>query len=222
MQDAYDLLNAHRADYIAGSSRAEFEKALHSARIVIQSVQYGNNLHNNYLRDQFMAENAAWIVDQAEPGAKMVLWAHNGHVGMNWEGVAGTYRTMGSFLHEQYGEQMVVFGFLFYQGSFHAFGPYKSGSINDIQTFQAPEPPSDSYVAVFHASGMPRFFVDMRLARSNPSSQEWFQNPHPFFMAGSVYDPNNPQFQFQNAALAKAFDVIIYLQDTTPSILVNQ
>jgi erythromycin esterase len=33
------------------------------------------------IRDQAMAENVKWLVGENYPGQKIILWAHNGHVG---------------------------------------------------------------------------------------------------------------------------------------------
>ena len=45
-------------------------------------------------RDECMAANVGWILDQAPKGSKVVLWAHNGHV-------ARPAGAMGSFLDEE-------------------------------------------------------------------------------------------------------------------------
>jgi hypothetical protein len=41
-------------------------------------------------------------------------------------------------------------------------------------------------------------------------------------MIGAVYNPNNAQLYFWHTALAKVFDVVIYFQDTSPSLLLNK
>ena len=218
LQDVIDLMNVHRTEYTAKSSPGEFEKALHGARIVIQYVTVSSNSNNNDLFGQYMVqymtENVEWIVDQAGPEGKVVVWAHNGVVGMFSE---GSNRSMGDYLHQQYGDQMVVFGFLFYHGSFHALGV---GSQNVIKTFHAAEPPGDSYPFFFQATGLPRFFLDMRSARADSPDQEWLFTPHASYQVGAMYNPNNPPFF--TVPLAKMFDVVIYFKDTTPSVLLNQ
>ena len=93
-----------------------------------------------------MAENVTWILDQAGPDGKIVLWAHNGHVGMSGE----EHLRMGDYLRKQYGNQMVVFGFLFYQGSFHAYGA------KNLETFEVDAPPATARSLFFHEAGLPR------------------------------------------------------------------
>jgi erythromycin esterase len=212
LQAVYDWLAQHQADYSAKSSAEEFSLALHSARVAIQYQEYAAQNSNVPLRDRYMAENVGWILDQAGPDAKTVLWAHNGHVGMSGE----EHLRMGDYLREQYGNQMVVFGFLFYQGSFNAYGA------KDLQTFQVGAPPTDSYEAFFHEAGLPRFFLDLRSAKAGAAASDWLLVPHPFRMIGSAYFPNEPQFFFKTAALAEIFDVVVYFQDTSPSLLLEK
>ena len=213
-QDVYDWLDQHRAALIAQSAPVKFDLALHSARIVIQSVDLAAHPSDFFLRDQYMAENIKWILDQAGPAAKIVLWAHNAHVGIGWE---GTSRSMGRYLREQYGTQIVVFGFLFDQGSFNAYGKGK----NYPQAFQVGPLPADSVEYYFHAVGLPRFFLDLRSVESGTPAGDWLLSPHPFRLIAAYYDPYKPQVGFQTAALAKVFDVVAYFQDTSPSILMK-
>ena len=87
-------------------SVVEVEWAIQNARVVLQCMQMRAN---EISRDRSMAENVKWIADQ-NPAAKIVLWAHNGHVSTNAS--AGS-EPMGASLRKMFGGQMVVFGFAF-------------------------------------------------------------------------------------------------------------
>ncbi len=54
----------------------EIEWAIQNARVVLQCLQMKAN---EVSRDRSMADNVKWILDRS-PDAKIVLWAHNGHV----------------------------------------------------------------------------------------------------------------------------------------------
>ena len=212
LQVVYDWLSQHQADYTAKSSAEEFSQALQSARIVIQYGDFASNNNNYLIRDRYMAENVTWVLNQAGSDAKIVLWAHNGHVGMSGEDVP---QTMGDYLRKQYGNQMVVFGFLFYQGSFNAY--WRSS----LQTFQVDPPPSDSYESFFHEAGLPRFFLDLRSVKAGSAASDWLLAPHPFRFIGTNYNPYSAQLGFETAALAKVFDIVIYFQDTSPAFILK-
>jgi len=65
--------------YLAsGASSKDVDWAIQNARVVLQCLQMNSG---EITRDHAMAENVKWILDQS-PGAKIVLWAHNGHVAM--------------------------------------------------------------------------------------------------------------------------------------------
>jgi erythromycin esterase len=213
LQAVYDWLDQHQADYSAKSSAGEFSLALQSARVVIQSQDFSSNNNNGLIRDRYMAENVKWVLNQAGPAAKIVLWAHNGHVGMSAE---ENFQTMGDHLRKQYGNQMVVFGFLFYQGSFNACGT------TTLHSFSVGEPPINSYESFFHAASLPRFFLDLRSVKAGAAASDWLLTPHPFRQIGSCYQPNVMQSGFETAALASVFDVVVYFQDTSPSLLLEK
>src|SRR6185369_3667398 len=105
-----DHLQSSRERYAGKASKRDIEWAIQNARVVLQCMQ---SRGNQVPRDTSMAANVKWILDQS-PEAKIVLWAHNGHVttGNNW--------SMGSALRKMYDDRMVVFGFSFYEGSFQA------------------------------------------------------------------------------------------------------
>ena len=137
-------LEASRADY-AKATAHEIDWAIQNARVVLQCMQMRAN---EVTRDASMAANVKWILDHS-PGAKIVLWAHNGHV--NTKGY-GTYSPMGADLRRMYGDQMVVFGFAFNQGSFQAVAQGGGGGLKD---HTVPPAPAGSLDATLAASGIP-------------------------------------------------------------------
>jgi erythromycin esterase-like protein len=112
---------------------------------------------------------------------------------------------------------MVVFGFLFYQGSFNA---YLVPRLTQLHVFQVGPPAGDSYESFLHSAGMPLFFLDLRTVSPDSTAAGWLLAPHPFRMVGCCYDPNNPWI-LTTMSLAKEFDAVIYIQDTSPSELLE-
>ena len=228
-QEVYDYLKSHQSTYEAASSPEEFAFALQSARVCAQTADLEKG--GFWARDQYMAENAAWLLTQGGPDAKIILWAHNGHVGIDavyWKGISPymgsiTYLTrisiypksMGTYLRYQYRDDMVVFGFMFHHGSFNAGGYEYRG----IRAHHVGAPPEDSYEYHFASAGLPRFFLDLREVEFSPVA-EWMLEPHPFRTIGSLYsDSYSLSFFFYDYALSTMFDVVIYFEDTTPSTL---
>lgn len=211
LQAVYDWLSRNQAGYTAKSSAQEFSLALHSARVVIQYQDFTASNSDGLIRDRYMAEDVIWLSDQAGPDAKIVVWAHNGHVGIS----GAEHPFMGDYLRRQYGTRMVVFGLLFYQGSFNAYGT------TSLQIFQVGAPPANSCESFLHEAGLPRFFLDLRSVEAGGAAADWLLAPHPYRQIGSGYHPNIWQSGFDTAALARKFDVIVYFQDTSPSLILK-
>ncbi|MEQ1913381.1 MAG: erythromycin esterase family protein, partial [Vicinamibacterales bacterium] len=153
-------LEARRAAYRAtGAADHEIDWAIQNARVVLQGMQMRGN---EVTRDHSMADNVKWILDH-NPNAKIVLWAHNGHV------AAGGFpnETMGAVLRRMMSKEMVVFGFAFNQGSFQAI-PQGGGA---LKNFTVPPAPAGSLDATLAASQIPLFALDLRQA------PEWFKEP---------------------------------------------
>jgi erythromycin esterase len=212
-----------QSEYEAKSSPKAYAHALQSARVVVQSagLQEADEYTRYMTRDRAMAENASWLLEQAGPRAKIVLWAHNGHVQTE-------YGWMGGFLREKHGEQMVVFGFAFNQGSFHA-----SDGRTGVVVHTVGPAPNDSYEALLGILGPSRLILDLRRLRPGSREAAWFAGPHPMRMIGGVYGvisdlpPDHPVVQrhhrsyFRPTRLSETYDVIIYFQDTTPTVPVR-
>jgi erythromycin esterase len=226
LQWVVDDLTLHEAEYTALSSTIAFAHTLYSARLVLQGeafysfpVDPDGLAQRIELRDRFMAENVAWIVDHAGPDAKIVLWAHNAHVrsaGVDATGADGelvTLKTMGTYLRERYGRALVTVGFGFYEGSFNAVG---SSGILGPHEVQVPE--RDSYEAFFRTTGLPRLIIDLRNLPSAAAARNWLMGPHPFFNVGGQY---TEPYTIDYPRLPQTYDVLIYFQQTSPSILLR-
>jgi erythromycin esterase len=207
VQAVYGHLLEHRQEYESKTSTTQFALALQAARVAVQMEAYFGVLHSPD-RDGFMAENAQWWLNQGGPNAKIVLWAHNGHV--------SEYQyTMGRVLRSVYGREMVVLGFDFGFGSFNAvqYNLATSQATGSPTRFEVEPPPSDSYEYTFEAASLPRFFLDMR------DYPAWLLGPLRFRSIGAVYDQSSPLSYFAPVPLPSMFDVVIYFQNTSPSTL---
>ncbi|HEX5942820.1 MAG TPA: erythromycin esterase family protein [Anaerolineales bacterium] len=222
LQVVYDQLSQKQSEYEARSSPEAFARALQSARVVLQvehQVSLGD--HDYLVRDQYMAENVTWLLDQAGPGGKIVLSAHNFHVSTD----DSIIKTMGAHLREAYGGEMVVFGFSFYEGSFNsrllADTAQMGEEPGELMEFAASSPPEDSYESYFRSTELPLFFLDLRRLPSDPAARNWLSTSHPFRSIGAAYQPSHPEEFIDPAILPDLFDVIIYFQDTSPSLLLE-
>ena len=109
-----------RARYLEKKPAAEVDWAIQNARVVDQAagLMVDSLSESSDHRDRCMADNVDWILAQAPPGSKIVLWAHNGHVSKT--GMGST--SMGSHLAKRHGKDYVVLGFAAHKGRYTAVG----------------------------------------------------------------------------------------------------
>jgi erythromycin esterase-like protein len=198
-------LESQRDRYVKASSARETDWALQNARVVYQCAQMDAQ---EAQRDPCMARNVQWILDHSPKDAKIVLWAHNGHVCRMKEFMG---KSMGACLSDVYGKGQVVIGFAAGSGQYTAVVQGKGlRSDNRLQ-----EPSEGGYEAYFRASGVPNFMLDLRRAAKDDPGSGWLAGSLPFRSIGAVA----MEEQFGPANLSELFDVICYFDQTTASRL---
>ena len=191
-------LESGRAGYRAGGATdVDVEWAIQNARVVLQAMQLRAN---QVPRDKSMADNIKWILDQ-NPEAKMVVWAHNGHVATS----GFSYNTMGSALRQIYGDEMIVFGLAFNQGSFQAI-PQAGGS---LKNFTVPAAMAEWFDGMLAATAIPLFALDLR------NAPVWFAQSRGARQIGAVYPDGQPYAMVANIVPKDAFDAVLFVDTTT-------
>lgn len=199
-------LDANRAAFRSrGATDQDIEWASRNATVVLQGVQTRTN---EVSRDRSMADNVKWILDQS-PSAKIVLWAHNGHVATGGFG----FETMGASLRKWYGANMVVFGFAFNQGSFQAMG-----RPTGLSNFTVAPAPAGSLDATLAEARLPAFALDWRqspLPGRGELVVPWINAAHRTRMVGALYFENTPENFWITLRPRDAFDVTLFIDRTT-------
>lgn len=191
---------AKRDAYAVAAGARESEWAIHSARILVQYAEMMASRENpstENIRDRSMAENVAWLLEQ-NPNAKVVLWAHNGHVGR-------TREAMGEYLEKRFPGEMVVIGFATSSGDYTAVGD-KGLTSHELQ---APPPRSiESYLA---SAGKPVFLLDVRTAKKDDAASAWLTEAMPMRSIGA----RAMDQQFFPTVVRESYDVLAYIRDTS-------
>ncbi|RYG37609.1 erythromycin esterase family protein [bacterium] len=157
-------------------------------------------------RDLFMADNLEWIQKSFAPGSKVVLWAHNSHVGRSR--MSGQPLMLGSYLEDRYKSAYFPLGFVFNEGGFRAIA--NGGSVG---TSSFPPAKPGSFDALLADVGQPRFFLDVD--RADPALKTWLRSPRPWRNIGSSYNAADPDSHYETLNPAELFRGLIYLDKLT-------
>ena len=194
--------------YVARSSDAEWRLARQNAVIAHQAATLADSAE----RDRLMAENVNWILQQEPPGAKMMLWAHNGHVRTS-ESPEG-WVPMGMHLRRMFGDAMVAIGFAFNQGEFRA----SEVGTGKLRNFAARPAPVDTLDGALTSTGLPLFVVDLRRAPKTGPVAEWLMQEHGSRNIGSTYSAELERNYQLPIRIAGSFDLLLFVERTSAAV----
>jgi erythromycin esterase len=194
-EEVLQHLENNRERLLKSVDHGLIERAVENARVVVQNRKCFSGGGGPPYRDRCMAENIDWLLEQAGPNAKMVVWAHNAHV-------ARKANAMGSHLARRHSSEMVVFGLTCHDGSFTNAPPNEPRAVTALWRST---PGSAEWF--FHRVGASRCILDLRKASPASPQSGWLARPVDFRLA----------WTFEPVSLQEAFDVIVFFDQTTPS-----
>ena len=164
-------LNRQRAEYARRDGRVasdEFFYAEQNARLVRNAEEYYRTMFRGRadswnLRDRHMVDTLGELLrflDRSAPGARVVVWAHNSHLGdaratqMSDSGELN----VGQLAREQYGAGAVLVGFTTFRGTVTAASEW-DGPAHRKHVRPAL---AGSYERLFHEAQIPRFLLPLR------------------------------------------------------------
>lgn len=201
------LLEAQPDTFAKASSAKAFREVLQMARIVEQATRMHTVGAGGSYRDQVMARNVEWLLKEAYPNEKIVLWAHNGHVATARSTNDGP---MGGWLRESLGTKMYVLGFAIHTGSVRA-STREGGRRIGLAESRIPPAEAGTGTATLSAAGQPLFFLDLR--NLTGALGKWLSERHLYRDFGATWDRDRPQSMLVYE-IGKSYDGLIYLEDT--------
>jgi erythromycin esterase len=217
--EALNFVDARRDALLKRLSAADYRRVRQCAAVVRQASLPGAGTEAEILnsRDEAMAENVRWLTEEAFPNEKIILWAHNGHVAA----VSQTpgLKSVGEHLRDIYGDGMRVIGFGFDRGQVRS-KPLRGGKfISDTPiAIELPAAKPNSVEAVLNAAGLPGFLLDLRAIPASGPLGAWLGEPQPFRSVGGGYDADMPWSAYGMIELTKAFDVLVFIEESSPSV----
>lgn len=199
-----DLLDRLRPRTVEASSEADWRRARHAAEIVCQSAMYLAESQGANYRDQMMARNVQWLIEEEFPGRKILLWAHNGHISF---GPDVASKPMGLWLRERFGKSYHALGFAVAGGQVRAQGP------QGLSSYAMPPAVESSGDGVLALAGLPDFFLDMSRLPDDSPSNVWLSRPQSFYAVGGTWNPDVPTANTAVFSMAKSFDSVVFYRE---------
>jgi erythromycin esterase-like protein len=194
----------------------EFFFAEQNARLVKSAEEYYRSMFQEKisswnLRDSHMAETLDALVQHLGTAhTKMVIWAHNSHLGdarateMGHQGELN----LGQLVRQRYGKQSVLVGFSTFTGTVTAASEWDGPA---ERKHVRPALPG-SYEALFHSTGMSKFLL---LLNDQDEARSLLREPRLERAIGVIYQPRSErQSHYFHAQLPDQFDAILHFDET--------
>ena len=210
------------ADYARRDGRVaadEFFFAEQNARLVKNAEQYyremfAGRVNSWNLRDRHMAESLDHLAAHLERTygrTKLVLWAHNSHLGdarATEIGESGEWN-VGQLVRQRYPQDCVLVGFLTHSGIVTAASEWDGPA----ETKRVRSGLEGSYEQVFHDVGYPRFLLNLR---EDTAPREELNAARLERAIGVIYRPETERLShYFHARLSQQFDAVLHFDQTT-------
>ena len=207
---------AHSGDAV---DEEEAFNAEQNARLVKNAEAYYRSMYLSdvsswNLRDRHMVETLGALerhLGRHGGGPKIVVWAHNSHLGDARATEMGQRRgelNVGQLVREQHGHDAVLVGFTTHRGSVTAASDWDSPA----ERKQVVPSRADSYEGIMHATGRERFMLPLRGAGQHIAKLLEARLERAI---GVIYRPDTERHShYFFAQLGEQFDAVIHLDET--------
>lgn len=210
-------LRAKEVSYLARNGAAaadEFFFVEQNALLVKNAEQYYRKMFRSHisswnLRDEHMMEMLVDLMAHLQSqtgGAKVVVWAHNSHIGdarateMSWRGELN----IGQLAREAFRDQCRLIGFTTYTGTVTAASGWHLPAERKLVVPGL----EGSYEKLFHQAGIPDFWLDLT---GEGTLVDLMRKPQLERAIGVVYVPESErESHYFEANLADQFDAVIH------------
>ena len=192
--------------------------AAQNARLVVSAERYYRSMYQGRsngwnLRERHMFDTLLQVLAHAPAGARMVVWAHNAHVGdaRATERAEAGEVSLGQLCREHFGDAVALVGCGSARGTVAAAREW--GGAMQCRTLREPLPDSLEWLA--WQTGVPLCFLDLR-AGVNPALHAALDTPRLQRMVGVVYRPESERHShYLHASPSRQFDGYLWCRDTS-------
>jgi erythromycin esterase-like protein len=214
-------LQAEVASYVRRDGRLPADAhfyTIQNARLVVNAERYYRAMFEGdatswNLRDNHMAETLdalAAHLGSLRRAPKVVVWAHNSHLG-DARATAMSGRgelNLGQLVRAAHGDDALLVGFTTYDGTVTAAHDWGE----PMQQMRVQPALAGSYEALFHDTGLGRFYLDLG---AHTSARDALLSPRLERAIGVIYRPRSERAShYFTASLPEQFDAVLHFDRT--------
>jgi erythromycin esterase-like protein len=216
VQQCRDLL-VRQLDY-ASQDKDSFLDAAQNARLVAAAERYYRVMYYGgaaswNLRDSHMFETLAQLLAFNGPLSKVIVWAHNSHIGdarFTDMGMTRGEHNLGQLARQAWGEQVALIGQGTHAGSVAAAQDWDG----DMEVMAVRPSRSDSYERLCHDTGVERFLLDLHPERHVELRQQ-LRVPRLERYIGVIYRPDTERWShYAESVLSRQYDAWLWFDET--------
>ncbi len=209
--------------YIAASSPEAFELADQYALTIEQNATLRSGSDKIYslllYSDQYLAEKVSWILDyeKNQGRGKVLIAGHNGHIEKS--AAAAQYRSMGSWLSEQYAAQYFAIGTEFLESTFNS----KDASSGERKQFSVKN--NNALNRAFGATEREVAYLDIRPALASTVLKPLLTAKQPMSNIGDSFTGwygNLAMFYTIQMVPADAYDAVLFVRKASPTTMLAE
>lgn len=184
-----------------------------NARLIRNAEQYyramfGGRAESWNVRDHHMADSLEWLC-QIRPKARIVVWAHNSHVGdaSATELAKQGKVNLGQLARERFADEVFLLGFTTHSGEVTAAARWEGPAERKVVRPAL----EGSYEGMFHQTRVPAFLLPMH----DPKVAQALAEPRLERAIGVIYEPRTERAShYVKCHLPNQFDAVIHIDRT--------
>jgi erythromycin esterase len=211
LNELLGFLHLNQTRFALQTSAAEFARAFENATILAEFADtYRRPLNasgsSGSVRDLYMAHNVIRRLNEEKPGTRIIVWAHNDHIGKS-------KGTQGSYLQAVYGPEYYALGFSFNQGAFQAREMVPNATMGSLREFTVNAAPEGSVEWYLNRTGIKDFIVDFRNTAKTEVVEQWLGKRQRMRSIGLGFVSDASSYLRVN--LQQSYDGLVFIETTT-------
>lgn len=209
----YQYFQDNKSQIITKSDTDKYffnERLVYSITQSFQLFTAKSQMDAFFMRDKLGFENIKWIIETKKK-SPVIFWAHNAHV-LKKELFFPTFITTGNYLYDEYKQDYLAIGSVFYEGSVKAIREEKKPVYEPIELPKADNLSAETF---FSKQKAENYFLNVPIAMKQKEWNKILSDTTTIRSIGSAYEPNTEGRNYRKTIFNQQFDLIFYIRKSS-------